>query len=219
MDAVFVVAEASLSLVTFTLLFVTLGGRGRLGGVIGRPQPVAGAGLGLLVSLARRLPLVSKLERHERLSEQRSACLRQMPALLDVLGLGLSSGLSFDASLELYCDRYDNELSHAFRAALVSWRLGMASRQEALWSLADETGVSAVRSFATTVTQALEFGSPLAEALERQSQEIRDERRSQVEEAIEKVPVKMLVPLGTLIVPAMLLSILGPLVGSSLAVG
>ncbi|WP_257301241.1 type II secretion system F family protein [Parafannyhessea umbonata] len=190
-----------------------------MGGVIGRPQPVAGAGLGLLVSLARRLPLVSKLERHERLSEQRAACLRQMPALLDVLGLGLSSGLSFDASLELYCDRYDNELSHAFRAALVSWRLGMASRQEALWSLADETGVSAVRSFATTVTQALEFGSPLAEALERQSQEIRDERRSQVEEAIEKVPVKMLVPLGTLIVPAMLLSILGPLVGSSLAVG
>ena len=38
------------------------------------------------------------------------------------------------------------------------------------------------------------------------------------EEEIEQVPVKMLVPLGTLIVPAMFLAILGPLLGS-VAVG
>ena len=37
-----------------------------------------------------------------------------------------------------------------------------------------------------------------------------------MEEEIEKVPVKMLIPLGTLIVPAMLLAILGPLVAPAL---
>ena len=75
-------------------------------------------------------------------------------------------------------------------------------------------GLTALRRFATVVAEALAFGSPLAEALERQAQVIRDEQRSQVEEEIEQVPVKMLVPLGTLIVPAMFLAVLGPLMGS-----
>ena len=38
-----------------------------------------------------------------------------------------------------------------------------------------------------------------------------------MQERIEKVPVKMLVPLGTLVVPAMLLAILGPLLSAALA--
>ena len=40
-----------------------------------------------------------------------------------------------------------------------------------------------------------------------------------MEEEIERVPVKMLIPMGTLIVPAMLLAILGPLLGSALILG
>jgi len=40
-----------------------------------------------------------------------------------------------------------------------------------------------------------------------------------VEEQIEKAPVKMLIPLGTLIVPAMLLAILGPLLSSAVGFG
>ena len=69
------------------------------------------------------------------------------------------------------------------------------------------------------VCESLAFGSPLAEALERQAQVMRDEQRSLVEEEIERVPVKMLIPLGTLIVPAMLLAILGPLLGGALRLG
>ena len=34
---------------------------------------------------------------------------------------------------------------------------------------------------------------------------------------MEEVPVKMLVPLGTLVVPAMLLAILGPLVAAAMS--
>lgn len=149
----------------------------------------------------------------------RVGCLREMPAMLDVVTLGLLSGLSFDASLELYCQRYDGLLADRLSSALTSWRMGVTSREAALRSVADYLGVDALRSFAQTVAQALAFGSPLAKALEGQAQTIRDEQRSQVEEEIERVPVKMLVPLGTLIVPAMLLAILGPLLGPSLALG
>jgi tight adherence protein C len=79
--------------------------------------------------------------------------------------------------------------------------------------------VDALARFATVVGESLAFGSPLALALEAQARAIRDEQRAQVEEEIEKAPVKMLVPLGVLVVPAMLLAILGPLLASATSFG
>ena len=167
----------------------------------------------------RGIPAVRQARERERLARRRSACLREMPTLIDVLTLGLSAGLSFDASLSLYCDRYQTELSQAFSEAMLSWRMGVTSREEALEAMACELGVDALARFATVVGESLDFGSPLASALEVQAKAIRDEQRAQVEEEIEKAPVKMLVPLGVLVVPAMLLAILGPLLASAASFG
>lgn len=164
----------------------------------------------------RRSALVRRIEEHTETTRGRAECLRQMPAMLDVVTLGLSAGLSFDSSLELYCQRYDNELSRALGQAMLSWRLGAQSREEALNAMAGRMEVASLERFVGVVSQALAFGSPLAATLEQQAQAIRDEQRAQMEEEIEQVPVRMLIPLGTLIVPAMLLSILGPLLGASL---
>lgn len=147
---------------------------------------------------------------------RRQRVLKQMPTFLDILTLGLSAGLSFDASMELYCKRYDCELSHLLSDAMLMWRMGAKGRGEALRGIADELDDPTFGRFAATVEEALTFGTPLSEALERQAQVIRDEQRAQTEERIEQVPVKMLIPLGTLIVPAMLLAILGPLLGPAL---
>lgn len=154
-----------------------------------------------------------------RAERTRSECLREMPVMIDILTLGLSAGLSFDASLELYCRRSDSTLARHFDEAMLEWRIGVMSRADALAAMASGLDVSALRSFSSVVGEALAFGTPLAESLERQAQAIRDQQRSEVEEQIEKVPVKMLVPLGTLIVPAMLVAILGPLLGSAAIIG
>lgn len=169
----------------------------------------------ILVAL-RLLPPVARARRAAELTGRRMACLTELPVLLDVVTLGLSAGLSFDSSLELYCSSYETELAAAFTEAMLSWRIGAESREEALARMAGELGVDALGRFASVVSEALAFGTPLAEALERQAQLIREEQRSQVEEQIERVPIKMLVPLGTLIVPAMFLAVLGPLLGAAL---
>lgn len=169
----------------------------------------------LAQAVARLPPLVAMAER-DRLRARRTSAARDMPTFLDIVVLGISAGLSFDASLELYCRRYETPLAQMVSDAMLSWRMGASGRGEALEGLADEVGTPAMERFAATVTEALAFGTPLAEALERQAQVIRDEQRAQVEEEIERVPVKMLIPLGTLIVPAMLLAILGPLLGPAL---
>lgn len=182
----------------------------------GSARPVPLDAFGTLIDGLKRLRPVGAYLEHERAGRRRHACLVQLPTLLDVLTLGLSAGLSFDASLELYCTRYNDDLAEALGEAMVSWRIGLLSRSEALSALAKRLDVAALQRFASTVSEALAFGSPLAEVLEHQAQAIRDEHRSHIEEEIEKVPVKMLIPLGTLIVPAMLLAILGPLMGPAL---
>lgn len=171
------------------------------------------------VERVRRLAVVRGMEERAEVARMRAECLRQMPVMLDVVTLGLSSGLSFDSALELYCQRYDDQLAHTLGSTMLSWRLGTASRDEALAAMARRMGIAPLDRFVGVVTQALAFGSPLAATLEQQAQAIRDEQRAQMEEEIEQVPVRMLIPLGTLIVPAMLLAILGPLLGASLQLG
>lgn len=144
--------------------------------------------------------------------------MREMPMFLDIVTLGLSAGLSFDSSLELYCSRSETLLSARMSNAMLAWRMGVTGRAEALEQLARDVGDASMERFASTVSEALAFGTPLAQALERQAELIRAEQRARMEEEIERVPVKMLIPLGTLIVPAMLLAILGPLLGPALGV-
>lgn len=148
----------------------------------------------------------------------RTECLRDLPLLLDVLTLGLLAGLSFDASLELYCEHEEGELARRMGEAMLTWRMGVDGRAQALRGLAERLESPAFGRFADVVAQALEFGSPLAQALSDQARLMRDERQSQLEEEIERVPVRILIPMGTLIVPAMLLAILGPLLSGTVGV-
>ena len=135
--------------------------------------------------------------------------------MIDIVRLGLSAGLSFDAAVGMYCDGRSGGLSTRLAQARVSWQSGLTTREEELQAVAHETGLRALEVFAVAVSQALELGAPLSETLEGQSREIRAALRAEVERQIERAPVKLLIPTGTLILPALLLSILGPLLAAS----
>ncbi len=134
--------------------------------------------------------------------------------MIDIVGLGLSAGLSFDAALSLYCDGRPGVLAGRLERALLSWQSGIASREEELGAAARDLGAKALEVFAVAVSQALELGAPLAEALAAQSVEVRAQHRAEIEREIERAPDKLLIPTATLILPALLLSILGPLLAA-----
>ena len=136
----------------------------------------------------------------------------EVAEMTDIVRLGLSAGLSFDASLSLYCEGRSGELAQLMEKALFCWQVGVTSRDEALDRVAQDAGVRALGSFAAAVSQALELGAPLAETLEGQGREM---RAAHVEREIERAPVKLLIPTGTLILPALLLSIVGPLLAAA----
>lgn len=135
---------------------------------------------------------------------------RDLPEMVEVVALGLRSGMSFDRSLELYCRHFDGRLAGALESARRRWTMGLATREEALRGMASGYDSSLLSRMVESTVRSLRFGSSLAEALDAFAEEARDARKARLEERIAKTPVKMMLPVGTLILPAMLLLVLGP---------
>lgn len=137
-------------------------------------------------------------------------CVRALPEMIDMVALGSRAGMTFDNALGMYSERFDTPLSHEFGRALEKWRVGADTREGALNEVGVALDVEIVSRFISSVLQAIKLGSPLAKVLEEQSIDARKEQKMVLESEIAKAPVKMFVPLGTLILPAMLILLLGP---------
>ena len=120
--------------------------------------------------------------------------LGEVSEMIDVVRLGLSAGLSFDAALEIFCAKRRSVLAVRLERACMAWQVGVGTREAELLAAARDLDVRALETFAITVGQALALGAPLAETLAAQSREIRAAHRAAVEREIERAPVKLLIP-------------------------
>lgn len=135
---------------------------------------------------------------------------RHLSEMMDVVALGLRSGLSFERSLVLYLGHFDTMLADSFAAAHRQWSCGLASRAEALRMVAASYDSPLLARVIENIIRSLRFGSTLADSLEDAAKEARSGYRARRQERVAKAPVKMMVPTGALILPAMLLLVLGP---------
>lgn len=170
----------------------------------------------LIFAAARSLidAVAARVRRATGARDSQRVTLGEVFEMIDVVRLGLSAGLSFDAALEIFCANRASLLAVRLERACMAWQVGVGTREDELMAAARDLDVRALETFAITVGQALALGAPLAETLAAQSREIRAAHRAAVEREIERAPVKLLIPTGTLILPALLLSILGPLLGA-----
>lgn len=162
---------------------------------------VAGFALGVS-SVARDVKAAIKL--------RRAQLAKSLPEMLEVVALGLRSGLSFDRSFGLYAQHFSTVLSLECGRAWQLWATGLSTREQALRKLAGTYDSALFTRVIEGVVRSLRFGSSMTEMLEQAASEARAEHRSLVEERVAKAPVKMMIPTGTLILPAMLLLVLGP---------
>lgn len=135
---------------------------------------------------------------------------RHLSEMLEVVSLGLRSGLTFDRSFELYGLHFDNEFACACARTHRSWSLGLVTREEALRELAGSYDCDQLARVMDSVVRSLRFGSSLTSFLEEAACQSRATYRAALEERVAKAPVKMMLPTGTLILPAMLLLVMGP---------
>ncbi len=180
-----------------------------LGGAVGLTATTELAALLAVIGAAagwRALPWAVK-RRSCRRAEAMECDLSEM---LDVVALGMRSGMSFDRSLDLYTGYFRTQLADAFRSAQRQWACGLASRPEALREVADSYASPLLARVIENIVRSLRFGATMADNLEDAAREARSGYKARRQEAVAKAPVKMMVPTGVLILPAMLMLVLGP---------
>lgn len=134
---------------------------------------------------------------------------RSLPDVLDQITISVEAGLGFDTAIAHVAHNVDGPLSQELAHMLQDVKLGM-SRGQAFDSLTERTDVQELRQFVIALQQAEKLGVPIAEVLRVQSSELRTIRRQTAEEAAQKVPVKMILPLVLLILPALVMIVLAP---------
>ena len=135
-----------------------------------------------------------------------------LPDLLDLLVVCVESGLGLDAAMRRVAEELEDsspDASYEFAMCNMQLQMGTPKRQ-ALRDLGIRTGVDDMRALAAILIQAEKFGSPIAQALRVQSDNMRVKRMQMAEEKAQKTSVKMIFPLVLFIFPGVFVVVVGP---------
>lgn len=138
--------------------------------------------------------------------------LTQFPTTAELLALAVGAGEGAAGALERVVRLSDGELSDELGRCLADARAG-ANLPNALQGLADRTGLSSLARFVDGIVVAVERGTPLAEVLRAQAQDVREEGRRLVMEAGGKKEIAMMVPVVFGVLPVTILFALFPGLG------
>jgi len=133
-------------------------------------------------------------------AQREGRMLQEMPTIAELLALAVGAGEGATGALERVVRSTHGELSAELERTLADARAG-APLTTALDGLADRTGLPALARFAEGVAVAVERGTPLAEVLRAQAQDVREEVRRELMETGGRKEVAMMVPVVFLILP------------------
>ena len=162
------------------------------------------------------LPLIGGLApsywlRH-RIKVRRERVTNDLPDVLDLMTISVAAGLGLEQAMQVSCANFDSPLCDELRLTLREMELGL-SRHDALDNLKLRTDIDDLVTFAVVLSQADALGLPIGRVLGAQADEMRDKRRQRAREKGAKVPVKILFPLALCFLPAIMIVVLGPVVG------
>lgn len=138
------------------------------------------------------------------------------PDALDLMRVCVSAGLGLDAAIARVgkeIEMTSPALAEEFRELNLELRAGK-SRQEALRSMADRTGVEDVSSLVAMLIQSERFGTSVSESLKVHADSLRTKRKMMAQEAAGKIPAKLTIPMILCIFPGIFIVILGPAIVS-----
>jgi tight adherence protein C len=130
--------------------------------------------------------------------------LAELPTVAELLALSVSAGEGAAGALERVVRTTRGELSGELARTLADARSG-TPLTVALERLAHRTGLPALARFADGVAVAVERGTPLAEVLRAQAQDVREHGRRVLMESGGRKEVLMMVPVVFLILPVTVL--------------
>lgn len=135
---------------------------------------------------------------------------RTLPQILDLLVIGVESGLNFTAAMERVLKEMDrkNPLVREFSVMHYEYLSGLGL-SEASKRMEKRCGVDDVTLVLNGIVQSEEMGASMGRALRIQAIDIRDKYRQRIREKALKIPVKILFPVALIFV-SLMTTTLGP---------
>lgn len=149
---------------------------------------------------------------HMLRNKHRMSLLSALPDTTDMLSIVLGAGLGLDQAIARVSDEIRfayPELADEFYWMTLEVQAGQ-ERAVAFQHMAQRTGLADIRSLASMIAQAERFGTGLSSALRIYADALRSKRKLQIEEKINKVAVKMIIPIILFIMPALFIVVLVP---------
>lgn len=155
-------------------------------------------------------PLVRRASRRAR---RRSALVDETPEIVDLIRLGVGSGLNVRLSLEAVVRHHRGLIAAELEAVLAR-----VTRGDRLADALDSIGpdAEALGPLVDALVATERYGAPLVASLDRVAGDARTARRRRREEAARRVPVKLLFPLVFCTLPAFALLTVVPVLLRSL---
>jgi tight adherence protein C len=138
---------------------------------------------------------------------------RALPDVVDLFRLAAGAGMSVHQAVAVVAERAPEPVGPALRSA--ARRAGMGERLGDSLEALDVLG-DAVRPLRAALTSAARYGTPLGPTLDRAGEDARMLRRREAEERARRLPVQLLFPLVTCVLPAFGLLAVVPLLAGSL---
>ncbi len=163
-----------------------------LGGAVGRFNPLFSAlivlGAGLAGFLFRDYALGAQVKKRE------ARMMAEFPSVAELMALAVSAGESATGALDRVCRRTKGELSKEFSQVLAATRAGQPLA-EALQDFSARTELGPLVRFVDGLIVAVERGTPLADVLRAQAQDVRDTAKRELMESAGRKEIGMMVPL------------------------
>jgi tight adherence protein C len=176
-----------------------------------RPRPVLPEHL---PSVGAR-PAASSPPRRRR--RRRNEIADQIPDVVDLFAVATAAGLNPRLATSAVAERAPpGPIADALRAAIAQVDHAGSRLADALDDLPTLLGDDAIRPLVSALTDAERYGAALGPTLDRLADDARRARQRRAEEAARRLPVKLLFPLVTCILPAFGLLTVAPLIAGGL---
>ncbi|TLM75962.1 type II secretion system F family protein [Pseudarthrobacter sp. NamB4] len=123
-----------------------------------------------------------------------SRMMAEFPSLAELMALAVSAGESATGALDRVCRSAKGELTREFSTILAETRAGKPLVQ-ALQEFSARTDLAPLVRFVDGIVVAVERGTPLADVLRAQAQDVRDTAKRELMETAGKKEIAMMVPL------------------------
>jgi tight adherence protein C len=147
----------------------------------------------------------------KRRAERRLRRMREdLVHFAELISLAVSAGLGVEGALDQAASSGEGPLFDELRRLFREARLRGEQASTAFSQLPSETGLVDAESLAAALRAAAEHGTAVTQALRAQARALRERRRLELVEAGERAQVRMLLPVGLLILPAFFVVVLYP---------